>query len=59
LFFDDDGRVYMIYGAGDIRLVELAADASGIKPGGMNRVIIRTRAWWPAGESACPRKVRR
>ncbi len=40
LFFDDDGRVYMIYGVGDIRLVELTADASAIKRGGVNRVII-------------------
>lgn len=40
LFFDDDGRVYMLYGGGDIRIVELNADASGIKPGGLNQVII-------------------
>jgi beta-xylosidase len=32
LFFDDDERVYMIYGAGNIRLIELNADVSGIKP---------------------------
>jgi len=32
LFFDDDGRVYMIYGAGDLRLAELHADLSGLKP---------------------------
>ena len=41
LFFDDDGRVYMVYGAGDLRLVELTADVSGIKPGGVHQVIIR------------------
>ncbi|MFC5409250.1 glycoside hydrolase 43 family protein [Larkinella bovis] len=40
LFFDDDGRVYLIYGAGQIRLVELTADASGIKPGTTQQVII-------------------
>ena len=40
LFFDDDGRVYMIYGAGDLHLVELTEDASGIKPGGFNSIII-------------------
>lgn len=39
LFFDD-GRVYMIHGGGDIRLTELTADASAIKPGGADRVII-------------------
>ena len=40
LFFDDDGRVYMIHGAGNVRLTELAADLSGIKPGGADQVII-------------------
>ena len=32
LFFDDDGRIYMIYGAGKLKMIELNADASGIKP---------------------------
>ncbi|MFD2935137.1 glycoside hydrolase family 43 protein [Spirosoma flavum] len=40
LFFDDDGRVYMIYGAGKLRLIELNADVSGIKPGTTEQVII-------------------
>lgn len=40
LFFEDDGRVYMVHGGGNVRLTELNADASGIKPGGEDRVII-------------------
>lgn len=40
LFFDDDGRVYMIFGGGKLRLVELAEDLSGIKRGGVDQVII-------------------
>lgn len=40
LFFDDDGRVYMAYSVGDIRLVELEEDLSGIKPDGFHEVII-------------------
>ena len=40
LFFDDDGRVYMVYGGGRITLVELKSDLSGIKPGGVNKVLI-------------------
>ncbi|MBN2201891.1 glycoside hydrolase 43 family protein, partial [bacterium] len=40
LFFDDDGRVYMIYGVGDLRLVELEPDLSGIRKGGFNDVVI-------------------
>jgi beta-xylosidase len=41
LFFDDDGRVYMLYGVGNLRLVELEPDLSGIKEGGFNEVVIR------------------
>jgi beta-xylosidase len=40
LFFDDDGRVYMIHGSGDLRLVELKEDLSGIKQDGINQVVI-------------------
>jgi beta-xylosidase len=40
LFFDDDGRVFMLYGAGNLRLVELNEDLSGLKPGGVNQVVI-------------------
>jgi beta-xylosidase len=41
LFFDDDGRIYMLYGGGDLRLIELEPDLTGIKPGGINEVVIR------------------
>jgi beta-xylosidase/enterochelin esterase-like enzyme len=40
LFFDDDGRVYMVYGGGQIRIRELTADASAVKPGGIDQTII-------------------
>lgn len=40
LFFDDDGRVYLIFGNKKLTLVELNADASGVKSGGTNQVII-------------------
>lgn len=48
LFFDDDGRVYMIYGSGSIRLAELDEDLSGLKPGVESKVIIEN-ASEPAG----------
>jgi beta-xylosidase len=48
LFFDDDGKVYMISGSGDLRLVELKDDLSGIKPGGTDQVIIK-KANVPSG----------
>ena len=41
LFFDDDGKVYMLYGGGDLRLVELKSDLSGIKQGGFNEIVIK------------------
>lgn len=50
LFFDDDGRVYMIYGAGALKLVELTADASGVKPGTTEQTIIEN-ASAPAGDN--------
>ena len=40
LFFDDDGRAYMLYGGGNLRLVELNEDLSGLKEGGFNQVVI-------------------
>ena len=48
LFFDDDGRVYMIYGAGKLRLIELNAEASGVKAGTTEQVVIEN-ASAPAG----------
>ena len=40
LFFEDDGRVFMLYGGGNFRLVELNKDLSGLKPDGINQVVI-------------------
>lgn len=48
LFFDDDGRVYLVYGAGKLRLIELTADASGVKPGATEQVLVEN-ASAPAG----------
>ncbi len=50
LFFDDDGKVYMLYGNGRLTLVELNEDVSGIKPGGINQVVIEN-ASAPAGSN--------
>jgi len=40
LFFDDDGKAYMIYGSGRIMLAELSDDLTGIKQGTAPRVLI-------------------
>jgi len=39
LFFDDDGRVYVFSGSGDIKLVELTADLTAEKPGGVRKTL--------------------
>lgn len=40
LFFDDDGRVYIIHGHNKVQLTELEADLSEAKKNGFNRVLI-------------------
>ena len=50
LFFEDDGRVYLIYGVGKIKLVELNPDLSGVKDGTKEQVIIEN-ASAPAGNN--------
>lgn len=54
LFFDDDGRVYMIYGQGTIKIIELSADVSGVKEGGINQVIIENGSAPVGGELGRP-----
>lgn len=50
LFFDDDGRVYLIYGAGTLRMIELNADASGVKAGAVEQVVLEN-ASAPGGDN--------
>lgn len=39
LFFDD-GKAYFIYGVDDIRIIELNPEATAIKQGGLNQILI-------------------
>lgn len=39
LFFDDDGRVYVFSGSGNIHLVELTPDLTSEKPGGIHKTL--------------------
>lgn len=48
LFFDDDGKVYMVYGSGRIMLTQLKDDLSGLKPDAKPEVLIEN-ASLPAG----------
>ena len=49
LFFDDDGKIYMIYAAGQLRIVQLKDDFSGPVPGS-DKVLIEN-ASAPAGDN--------
>lgn len=51
LVFDDDGRVYLIFGNKKLTLVELNADLSGVKAGGINQVIIENSSA-PSGNNS-------
>ncbi len=41
LLFDDDGKVYMVYGSGSIGLIELNSEVSAVKAEGLDKVIIQ------------------
>lgn len=43
LLFEEDGRVYIAFGRSDIRLTEWEPDFSGLREGGLDRVIVQER----------------
>ena len=43
ILFDDDGRVYIVYGNREVHLTELNPDLSGPKEGGLDRIILKDR----------------
>ncbi|MCW3787026.1 family 43 glycosylhydrolase [Plebeiibacterium sediminum] len=49
LFFDDDGKTYMVYGSGKIKLVELNKKLDGIVP--ESEQVIIENAGLPAGDN--------
>lgn len=49
IFFDDDGNIYIIWGAGKLHLAELKEDLSGLKEG-TERILIEN-ASAPAGDN--------
>lgn len=50
ILFDDDGKVYMVYGNGKLFVKEMQSDLSGVKEGGLDQVLIEN-ASSPAGNS--------
>ncbi|MCF0241873.1 MAG: family 43 glycosylhydrolase [Treponema sp.] len=49
LFFDDDGRVYVVHGNREIRITELDENLNGSKSGGLDKVILKDRDEVPLG----------
>lgn len=43
LHFDEDGRVFVVYGNTRLKIVELKPDLSGVKEGGLDKVIAEFR----------------
>lgn len=43
LLFDDDGRVYLVYGNKEIWITELREDLNGPKEGGIHKLLIKDR----------------
>ena len=40
ILFDDNGKIYLAYGAGHVRIVEFLPDMSGINPDGLNVEVV-------------------
>ena len=58
LFFDDDGRNYLIYGAGGtIRAKELNSEMTGFKEGGADKELFSTGLDGLSGEGAHIQKI--
>ncbi|MFD2200043.1 glycoside hydrolase 43 family protein [Shivajiella indica] len=53
IFFEEDGKVYMIWGAGTIKIVELKNDLSGVVPG-TEKVLIQNASAPAEGEIMLP-----
>lgn len=41
LFFDDDGKNYLIYGSGTISIKQLNSDVTNFQPGGVSQVLMK------------------
>ncbi len=53
ILFDDDGRVYVMYGNRDIYLTELTPDLKGPKKDGINKLIIKDGPETQLGYEGC------
>ena len=58
LLFDDDGRNYLVYGGGEIKIKELNSDMTGFKSGGVDKTLFKTNiTGYVAGEGSHIQKI--
>ena len=58
LLFDDDGRNYLVYGGGEIKIKELNSDLTGFKQGGADKTLFKTNiSGYVAGEGSHIQKI--
>ncbi|MBQ9895292.1 MAG: family 43 glycosylhydrolase [Ruminococcus sp.] len=58
LLFDDDGRNYLVYGGGEIKIKELNSDMTGFKQGGVDKTLFKTNIQgYVAGEGSHIQKI--
>ncbi len=58
ILFDDDGRNYLVYGGGEIKIKELNSDMTGFKQGGVDKTLFKTNIQgYVAGEGSHIQKI--
>lgn len=57
MLFDTDGRKYLVYGGGEIKIKEFNDDMTGFKNGGMDKTLFKTNLSGLAGEGSHIHKV--
>ncbi len=58
ILFDDDGRNYLVYGGGEIKIKELNSEMTGFKSGGVDKTLFKTNiSGYVAGEGSHIQKI--
>ena len=58
ILFDDDGRNYLVYGGGEIKIKELNSDMTGFKQGGVDKTLFKTNiSGYVSGEGSHIQKI--
>jgi len=58
ILFDDDGRNYLVYGGGEIKIKELNSEMTGFKQGGVDKTLFKTNiSGYVSGEGSHIQKI--